>query len=187
MTELIREFYNVIVSTIKASHYLFPISITSVLYDPLFTPAFISQHHMMDRVTDDCFYKHLLDEMYKISGIESTSQDPFNNMQYICDSSDIEENESHGDYLYYYGWMKSKDTIAILYMKPSHIMAYPSRAIFYGPEYQIEVAEDKKEINVYEVNNDIRSRCFIINEHDRREALTDFLRNTDREELTGGG
>ena len=185
MTGIITEFYNVITSTVQAAYHSFPISITSVLYDPMFTPPHISQGHMWSRKSDR-FYKYLFDDLYKLT-LEK-SDDPEKQMVYICDSADIKEDPARADYLYYYGRFNfNKERVAILYMNPSHPMAYPASVRFYGLLYQIDVWDDMKSVNVYEVNSELRNRFFIDPQDIRRAALEDMLKNTDRPQLIGRG
>ncbi len=183
--DLIKEFYNVVISTVEASHCLLPVSITSILYDPMFTPSYVSQRHMWSDNSGE-YYKYLFDDLNKLSA--EKNKDPETGMVYICDSSDINEDPSRADYLYYYEWITLSETmVAILYMKPSHHMAYPSRVIFYGPLYQVYVCDDQKDIDVYETNLEARHRFFMDDDDIRRIALRDMLRNSDREQLVGRG
>lgn len=116
--------------------------------------------------------------IYEISVFIHSSED-HTKLQYICDSYEINEDIANGDYEYYLITIDSIPSCYMIYMNPSHVMAFPIRIILYTSEFQYHISSDDKIIYVYPVNKDILNKLDINNPY-RVNDVKEFLYNTDR-------
>lgn len=178
MLSLTQKFYQAIV-TESSKFWMLPTNIKNILYDPRFTKEAIIALCRKGRddlyFDTDHYYRKVFNEIqYSLRSDES--------IVYICDSSDINEDEySYGDYSYYAGLLT--ENVPFLYQAPSHDGIFPDRVVFYGPQYIIEVRSDKTYIDVYEAVQDTRNRFLIDDVDERILSIKDLLRNSNRPRL----
>lgn len=180
MYPLTNLFYKISLELIKQLRSI-PGKIYAIIYDPRFTPDCVIndvknniKHQNLDEYYSDSCYFFIMQEFENVVNNIDLST-------YVCDSSDLSDREDmedrYGDYLFYTGMINEE--VPYLYMASSHLYAYPSKLILYGPEFQIEVSEDRIAIDVYEVNVNIRNVFFISNEDDKMLSIRDFLSRSD--------
>ena len=97
----------------------------------------------------------------------------------ICDSSEINEDIENGDYEYHIIDIDDIPDCHIIYMNPSHLMAFPIRVIIFTNKYQYRLSSDKVEIEVYPTNLGLIRKMDKSNPN-RFNDIKDFLMNTDR-------
>lgn len=167
------EFFMVL-QTLASIQKSLPAKITSIIYDPRFTP---------DRVIDEVrredvppidipgFYQHVFADL-------DDTVARFDCLELITSSSELDENLEVGDFDYYAGQV-TRD-VAVLYMKSTHPWALPSRAILYGPTVQFDFSNYQVAVEAVPVNNRIRQKIMITNPAIRKIEVKDWLRMTDR-------
>lgn len=104
-----------------------------------------------------------------------------NRLKFVCSSADIKEETEHGDYDYYMTYMWFSGAV-ILYMKPSHKDAYPHKLMLYGQSLMITISDDKENIKVTPMGNNLIDK---ITHNIEKDILIvrEYLRCTDRESL----
>jgi hypothetical protein len=97
----------------------------------------------------------------------------------ICDSSDINEDVINGDYEYYLLDIDDICNCHVIFMSPSHVMAFPVRLIIFTSDYQYYLSSDNKEIEAYPVN---KSFLAVLDKDNpfRMDGVKEYLYNTDR-------
>lgn len=176
----INEFYYSITKLARTIRIL-PATTEAFLYDPRFNDLYVLE--MIESEPKDCDYVFDEPDRYYrglMIYVDSLTRDE-NTMTYICDSSDVDDSFESGDFNYYSGFIN--DECAILYHQSSHIFAFPSRIVFYAPEFQIEVHSYKRGIDIYEVIPQVRNMFFIKDINERRDAIRTMLYESDRPRL----
>lgn len=153
--------------------------IRSLFYDPRFTPdwyiKYVNKKAIADEIIDfqadggHCFRIFF----NKLHHVVSTKVSTF-----ICDSQDINEDESiYGDYSYYDLYYRDISSgLPILFMQSSHNLVYPDRCIIYGLHHQFEISADDPRICVYDTVFNARE---ILKRKDV-PAIREYLKSFDR-------
>lgn len=171
-------FYDEII-TIANGISTLPTETYSFLYDPRFMSENVIE--WIKNKKDETIYQ--ADLYYReILGSVDLMTRGFDNMMYICDSGDIEDDFEAGEFDYYAGFLNND--CPILYHQSPNIFVFPNRAVFYTPLYQIEVSSIKKGIDIYESITPIRNIFFIKDKRSRKQAIKDMLFNSDRPKIT---
>lgn len=177
MMVVTRDFYTACVSLANQCRRI-PSKIPSILYDPRFT----------DEETIRSLIEGEDPGLIDIPGYFKTvfadldyTTNHFNCLEYVCDSDDISEPIERGSFVYYAGPITSG--IAVLYMQSTHPWALPSRAVLYGPEYQIEFSNDTKDVWVYQVNKKLKDVILYESRNRMCDWVCEYLKRTDRQLL----
>ena len=169
MMDIVYSLYIDIVRYVYENNiFEFPVEINHIFYDPKYSSVEdieLSKDEENIFMDADFYYKSIFSELDKY----------LNQMIYICDSDDLEEDESDvGDYTYYSGIINPE--VPFLYEVSSHPCHYPNRLIIFGSSYQIEISADIQSIIIYDIP--VRNRnAFLSNE---KEKMFNWLRETDR-------
>jgi hypothetical protein len=158
---------------------MFPAKTNILIWDKRFTPEWLIEHiqSQPDDKDDEMWrdgghcYQYIMDEINLLV-------EHWNYLTYICDSEDIKENTSRGNYSYYSGFVDEE--ISFLYQYSLDGYIFPTRIIFYDEKYTFIVTNDNIEIEIYETVPKYRNLFFIPNLDDKVCQIKKMLQNTDR-------
>lgn len=100
---------------------------------------------------------------------------------HICDSEDIEDPSTYGDYCYWGG--NVSNGLGFIFMESSHPWHFPHRAILYGPEMKITIDGDTSDILVAASSPEEFEKFHIGDPDFQKETLMDLLKQFDRPRL----
>lgn len=172
------EFYRQL-NMITKNIFIYPCEFSGILYDERFTDSNYIQYiklslsksnHIDFKLDGGKCFRLLFDKLYRDCNTDIST--------YICDSQDINEDETiYGDFSYYViNYHIDSDIIPVLFMKSSHYLVYPDRCIIYGNNAQFEVSTYNPFVDIYKVV--ISARDIILSKKicDIKNYLTTFDR-----------
>lgn len=175
MSLLLHSFYNKarnLADSFIASDL--PLITRELFYDHTYTPI-RDDATIENIISNDGGYayryllKEICDDMYK------------GEFTYLCDSSDIDEDLTHGDFNYYVAHV-SHDVPFLFACPPFPWSSIPVYLTIYDPKYQIDVKSDKAEIEICRVNKFVRD-ALLSEGMERKGKMIKFLTNSDRPRL----
>ena len=145
----------------------FPLEINHIFYDPKYSSV---EDIEISKDDENLF----MDADFYYKGIFSDVDEYLNQMMYICDSDDLNEEDDVGDYNYYSGIINPE--VPFLYEMSTHPCHYPNRIIIFGSSYQIEISSDIQSIIIHDLV--VRNReAFLSSE---KEKMFNWLSETNR-------
>lgn len=176
---LTEEFYRLVIEKLS-SHGNLGLETEAFIYDPKFTPDWLIEHLKEQKLqgNDDemwrdgghC-YQFILDEI-------EASYHHGDDFWEICTSEDIGEHYLAGEYNYYSGFINRE--LPFLWHQSADGIQFPSWLTIYGPQITIEIRNDKKAIDIFETVPRVRAMFLDSNEKTHKEAIKEYLANTDR-------
>ena len=159
----------------------YPYEETSLLLDPRFTPSPLYPNENRANTKEDLeqiidldgghAYEFVFHELEELSSL-------FNVPGMVCTSDDIEEDPTHGEFMYSAGMINAE--VGLLFMESTHPWALPSRLILCDQKWQYEVSTDRLPITICPVNTGMLGLLMSSDRKRLTDGITTMLRRSNR-------